>query len=198
MALPIPYVTPEEYLHRERVAAEKSEYIDGQVYAMAGANAPHNLIAGNTLAALHAVFRGRGCRVFNSDMKVLVDDTGLFTYPDVSALCGTPEYLDATQDVLVNPTLIVEVLSPSTESYDRGAKFRNYRRLPSLQEYVLISQKRVLLERYVRQPSGDWLLTEFRSLGDVVELPSVQATLPLSEVYAEIDVEPEPLREGLT
>ena len=197
-SLPVPYLTPEEYLRIERQALEKSEYFDGQMFAMAGGTGPHSIITVNTTVALHQVLTSRGCTVFNGDVKVLVDETGLFTYPDISALCGRPEYLDAAQDVLMNPAVIVEVLSPSTERYDRGAKFRNYRQIASLREYVLISQKSVSVERYVRQQTGDWLLTEFRSLDDAVELPSIHAVIRLQDVYAGVELEPEELRDPLT
>ncbi len=123
-SLPVPHLTAEEYLRVERQALEKSEFFAGQMYAMAGDTGRHGIIAVKTASALDRALAPRGCIVFNSDVKVLVDATGLSTYPDVSALCGRPQYLDAAEDVLVNPMPIVEVLSPSTESYDRGAKFQ--------------------------------------------------------------------------
>jgi len=139
-ALPKPFVTPEQYLEIERKADYKSEYHSGQVFAMAGASREHNLLVGSIVRRLGNLLDGRPCETYPSDMRVLVSATGLYTYPDVSVACGEPEFLDGSLDVLLNPLLIVEVLSPSTESYDRGAKFALYQRLPSLQEYVLVSQ----------------------------------------------------------
>jgi Uma2 family endonuclease len=182
---PPPEVTPEEYLARERVAETRSEYIAGRIHAMTGASRRHNVIAGNVFAQLHAQFRGRPCEVFVSDMRVKVSATGTYAYPDVVALCGAPELEDAYVDTLLNPAVIFEVLSESTERYDRGQKFAQYRRLGSLREYVLVSQDRVLVEHFARQ--GDvWVLTEFDDLDDSLPLPSLDAALPLADVYERV------------
>ena len=131
-ALPEPFITPEQYLEIERKAADKSEYHSGQMFAMAGASREHNLITANVVGELRSLLRGRPCKTYPSDMRVLVLATGLHTYPDVSVACGEPEFLDGALDVLLNPLVIVEVLSSSTEPYDRGAKFALYQHLPSL------------------------------------------------------------------
>ena len=153
---------------------------------MSGASREHNLIAGNTLIAIGPQLRDRECEVYPGDMRIKVSPTGLYTYPDITVVCGKPEFEDAEVDTLLNPKVLVEVLSPSTADYDRGRKFTHYRRLPSLQEYVLISQDRPLVEHYVRQGQDEWLLTEQSSLQDTLVLPSIQCQLPLSEIYLKV------------
>ena len=164
--------TPEQYLSMERQASFKSEYENGFITAMAGATKKHNQLAGNLYRKLGDQLEDRACAVYISDMRVRVSPTGLYTYPDVVAVCGEAQYLDDESDTLLNPTMIVEVLSPSTELYDRGGKFWHYRHLTSLKEYVLISQDQMLVERFSRQ--GDaWLLTEYQNLDDILELAYV-------------------------
>lgn len=160
----------------------KSEYLDGEIFAMTGASRQHNLLSGNLYAAFRAQLRERGCEVYFSDMRVKVSATGLYTYPDVAVVCGDPRFEDAAVDTLLNPKVIVEILSPSTEGYDRGAKAEQYRALPSLTEYVLVAQDRIHVEHYLRQEDG-WLLTETDRREDVVDLPSVGARLTLADVY---------------
>jgi Uma2 family endonuclease len=181
-------ISEAQYLKMERAAEFKSELRDGRAYAMAGASERHNLITGNTFVSLHNQLRGRPCRVYPSDMRVKAAAVGFYTYPDISVVCGRPEFTDDTRDTLLNPTVIVEVLSPSTADYDRGEKFERYRQLPSLSEYLLVSQTRPLVEHYVRQPDGKWLLTEYRELSDVVELPSIGCRLALAEIYEQVTV----------
>jgi Uma2 family endonuclease len=179
--------TPEEYLALERKAEHRSEYFAGEIFAMSGASERHNLIAGNVFAALHAQFRGRPCRAYMSDMRVKVSPTGLYTYPDVVALCDEPQFDDEQKDTLLNPTIIIEVLSPSTEAYDRGGKFGHYRKLASLAEYVLISQEEPHVEHYVRQPDNQWLLSEASNLQDTISLPSLNCALLLADVYDKVE-----------
>jgi Uma2 family endonuclease len=180
-------ISEAQYLKMERAAEFKSELRDGRAYAMAGASERHNLITVSILVSLHRQIGRRPCRVYPSDMRVKAA-VGFYTYPDISVVCGRPEFADDTRDTLLNPTVIVEVLSPSTANYDRGEKFERYRQLPSLSEYLLISQTRPLVEHYVRQPDGKWLLTEYRELSDVVELPSIGCRLALSEIYEQVTV----------
>jgi Uma2 family endonuclease len=181
----IPRFTPEQYLALERKADLKSEFCNGFIIAMAGATREHNVIAGNLHGEIRSQLKDRPCEVYISDMRVRVSPTGLFTYPDVVAVCGEASFLDDKSDTLLNPTMIVEVLSTSTESYDRGDKFAHYRRLESLREYVVVAQNKVLVERFSRQ--GDqWLLTEFRNLDDTLELTSIDCAIPLREIYARI------------
>jgi Uma2 family endonuclease len=185
-AAPKPKFTPAEYLALERKAAFKSEYLNGEMFAMAGANRVHVIIRDNFAGELHAVLKGTPCRAYSVDMRVKVDATGLFTYPDIAIVCGMPQFEDDAFDTLLNPRAIVEVLSDSTEKYDRGTKFRHYRQIASLQEYVLVAQDEPLVERHVRQPDGSWLLTEFAALDRVFEFASVPARVPLAEIYRDV------------
>ncbi|NJL28141.1 MAG: Uma2 family endonuclease [Thermoanaerobaculia bacterium] len=185
-ALPRPRWTAEEYLVYERQAEAKSEFLDGELFAMAGASREHNIISLNVAVALHPQLVARGCEEYMSDMRVHIPATGLYTYPDVTAACGEPRFSDEQRDTLVNPTLIIEVLSPSTADYDRGRKFAHYRSLPSLQVYLLIASDEIRVERFVRQPSGEWLLTEFTDLDATVDLPGLEAQLPLTAIYRQV------------
>ena len=186
------YYTPEEYLALERAADYKSEYVAGEIFAMAGASVDHNTIAGNIFRLLGNQFQGRPCRVFMSDLRVQIAATAMYTYPDVVAVCGPLELASGPRDTLLNPTVIVEVLSPSTEAYDRGAKFDHYWRLPSLTEYVLVAQDQVRVEHFARQGDG-WLLTVARALDETLRLPSLDAILPLAAIYENIEfAAPEP------
>ena len=189
-ANPKPYLTPAEYLAGERKREYKSEYWNGELYAMAGASERHNLITTNVVIELGTQLRGRSCKVYPSDMRVQIKVTGLYTYPDVVVVCGKPRFEDEDNDTLLNPTVLVEVLSKSTETYDRGKKFENYRTLDSLTEYVMIAQDRVHVEHYVRQLDNQWLLSEAKALQDVIELPTIQCTLALADVYDKVDLQP--------
>ena len=179
------YLTPEEYLALERKATTKSEYINGQIYAMSGASREHNLITMNISNRLYIQFIERDCEVYASDMRVKVSPTGAYTYPDVVVVCDEPRFEDTSFDSLLNPTVLVEVLSPSTEAYDRGEKFAYYRQLDSLQEYVLVSQNCVRVEHYLRQ-GEQWLLTELSALDDQLYLASIECELSLREIYAKV------------
>jgi len=183
-------LTPAEYLAFERKCEFKSEYWAGQVFAMAGASERHNLIETNVIIALGSQLRGKSCKVYPSDMRVKVPATDLYTYPDVTIVCGKAQFDDVERDTLLNPTVIVEILSKSTENYDRGKKFQNYRTLESLTEYVLIAQDAVHIEHYVRQSDNQWLLSEAKDLSAVVELPTIQCTLALIDVYDKVEIEP--------
>ncbi len=179
--------TPDEYLTLERKAEYKSEYVNGAIFAMSGASERHNVIVLNIGASLHAQFRNRPCRVYASDMRVKISQTCLYAYPDIVALCGEPQFDDAQKDILLNPAVIIEVLSPSTEAYDRGGKFEHYRKLASLAEYLLVSQEKPRIEHYVRQPDNLWLLSEASSLQDTVHLPSIDCSLSVADVYEKVE-----------
>ena len=181
------YLTPEEYLTIERQAEHKSEYIDGVVYAMSGASFRHNTIVANVIIELGQQLRGRPCGVLPSDMKVRMPDSSKFFYPDVSVVCGEPEFHDERSDVLLNPTIIVEVLSESTASFDRGEKFQAYQRLDSLREYILISQDKHLVEQYIRQTKERWTYTAMVGVESSLSLPSIECTLSLTAVYDKTD-----------
>ena len=150
---------------------------------MSGAGEEHNLIVMNIAASLHNQFRGRPCKVYANDMRIKVSPTGLYTYPDVVAVCEDAQLEDAHLDTLLNPTVLIEVLSRSTEAYDRGEKAEHYRRLPSLAEYLLVSQDKPHLEHYLRQPDDRWLLSEISDMHALVSLPAIACTLALAAVY---------------
>jgi Uma2 family endonuclease len=190
-AIPDARWTVEQYLTRERASSERHEYLDGVIVAMAGASARHNLIVGNLYASLHSQLRNRPCVVYPSDLRLKVPKTQLYTYPDISVVCGAPQFEDAEQDTLLNPTVIVEVLSPSTESYDRGKKFQHYRALESLEEYVLVAQDSRRIEQYVRQVKGQWLLRDIHQPEAYLELASIECRVPLADVYEKVSFDAE-------
>lgn len=180
---PEAYLTPEDYLAIERKAEYKNEYFDGEIFAMTGASREHNLIAINICSELRQQLKGRPCEVYPSEMRVRVPAARLYTYPDVVVVCGEPLFEDDNVDTLLNPTLLVEVLSKFTESYDRGKKFGYYRTLPSLAEYLLVAQDEYRIERYRKQADGNWLLSDETSLEGTIESVSIECRLALSEVY---------------
>jgi Uma2 family endonuclease len=183
---PKPRYSPEEYLAIERESEFKSEYIDGYIVAMVGASEPHNLIVTNSVRELSSQLKSRDCRVYSNDMRVDLRGRKLFAYPDVVVVCGDPQFADESQDNLRNPVVIIEVLSQSTESYDRGLKFIKYRRIESLKEYLLIAQDGAMVEHYVRQANGDWLMSEASGLDAVIRLGSIGCDLKLVEIYDKV------------
>ena len=188
---PKPELSFEEWLEGERASLEeRSEYIGGAVSAMTGASAEHNAIVRNVTGELWAQMKGRPGQVYAIAMKVRIESADAAEYPDLVALCGEPVFQDGRRDVLLNPGLIVEVLSDSTEAYDRGDKLALYRQIPSLTEYLLVSQHRVQADLYTRGADGRWFLTAFNALTDSVPLTSVDCTLALAEVYDKVDVQP--------
>jgi Uma2 family endonuclease len=180
------YLSPEEYLKIEREAEYKSEYADGKMYAMAGGSERHNLIATNITGLLHHQLIESPCKVYNSDMKVRIFTAKKYVYPDVSVVCGETKFDDEYEDAILNPILIVEVLSETTAGYDRGRKFQAYKQLGSLKEYVLVSQDEYLIEQYVRQDGHSWLYTDVSGLESNIYLPSLAGTLALKDVYAKV------------
>ena len=173
-----------EYLALERRASSKSEFFNGEVWAMAGGSPMHSLIAANLISVFRTALLPRGCYTFTSDLRVKVEMTGLHTYPDVSVVCGELRFADGDQDTLVNPTLLVEVLSEGTEAYDRGEKFEHYRRISSLQAYLLVSQRKPSVELFVRSQEGQWLFWDSADLDASLEIPPLEIALPLREVFA--------------
>ena len=194
LAQPIPRLTEPEYLAQERLAEFKSEYLDGEVFAMSGGSLAHSLIATNLASEFRARLKGRPCVAFNSDLRVKVEETGLITYPDLSVICGPAMFVDPEADTVTNPTLLAEVLSPSTESYDRGAKFRNYVQIPTLREVLLVSQHEPRIEQFFRQADGPWLWRAAQGVEASVDVPSLGITLALGEVFANVAFAPVPLR----
>lgn len=186
---PIPSISPAEYLREERLSATKHEYVDGEIFAMAGGSFNHALLATRLLSSLSGALRATGCLALNSDLRVATgtarDD--IYTYPDLSIVCGEPRFLDGNRDTLLNPVVLVEVLSPSTAAYDRGKKFERYRRIPSLQEYVLLEQDRVHAEIFTRQDDNTWVLRELNDVSAMLPLRSVSAEVPLAALYEGVE-----------
>lgn len=190
MASPVKiYYTPDEYLALERQAERKSEYFAGEIFAMTEASRRHNLVAGNVFAALHPQLRKRPCELYPSDMRVKVSPTGLYTYPDVVVVCGEPIFDDEQRDTLLNPIVLVEVLSKSTASYDRGEKFEHYRKLESLAEYLVLAQNKYHVEHYVRQPDNQWLLAETDEIEKTIHLSAIECDLALADVYDKVEID---------
>ncbi len=179
-------LTEAEYLEIERRSEVKHELVDGTMVAMAGASPVHVLIVTNIVAALGSQLKDRECTAYASDLRVKIQKSGRFTYPDVSVVGGRIELGTEQQDILLNPRVIVEVLSESTKNYDRGEKFEQYRSIPSFTEYLLVAQDRHHVEHYVRQKDGRWLLAETDSLADSVVLESIDCRLTLAEIYAKV------------
>lgn len=190
MALPqnTSRMTEEEYLAFERGNELKHEYLHGEIFAMTGASENHNLICSYTTSALILALRGKPCRAYQSDMRVKAGR--LYTYPDILVVCGQSQKADDKLDTLLNPVVVIEVLSPSTESYDRGKKFQHYREIESLREYVLISQDGPRVEHYLRQENDAWLYTDASGLDAHLTLESVGCTLALADVYQQVTFEP--------
>ena len=193
------HLTPEEYIALERKAPPDSEisryeYLNGELIAMSGASRAHNLITGNICAELHNLLKGSRCETYMNAMRVSAPVTSSYFYPDVVVVCEEPRFEDDVFDILLNPIIVVEVLSPSTEAYDRGEKFSHYRHLASLQEYVLVSQDKVLVERYRRPQkhetapvtAQDWIFTAFQAPEDILPLTAIQCELPLQEIYERV------------
>jgi len=178
-------MTETEYLILERASETKHELVNGVIYDQEPASERHSRIAGNLIGLLWGQIKLRGCAVFPSDMRVRIPN-GNYAYPDVSALCGVPDLLTDKLDILVNPSIIIEVLSPTTESYDRGNKFATYRAIPSLMEYVLIAQDHLHVELRARQSDGSWVMREYIQPDDRIHIPSIDAHLALTDVYRNV------------
>lgn len=194
MPLTKPTYTVAEYLDREEDSLDKHEYRDGEILLMAGASPNHGLIAANTIRAFGNRLTGKPCRIYDSSVRVRIPRTVLYTYPDATVFCGElrTDPNDAKGETATNPRVIIEVLSPSTEAYDRGEKFTRYRMLDSMEEYLLISQTNASVESFYRQPDGTWLLTPVAGLEASVRLRSLGMEIPLAEIYSDVQFPPEP------
>ena len=184
------YYTPEEYITLERKAIRdaeivRSEYMNGKIIGRSSSNWAHNVITGNIVAGLYTRLKSSGCFVFAHEMRVSIPLANSYFYPDVGVVCEEPRFEDDVFDILLNPIVVVEVLSPSTEAYDRGDKFAHYRQLESLQEYILASQDKVNIDHYVRH-AAQWILTDFQKLEQHLPLTSIQCELPLQEIYENV------------
>ncbi len=179
-------LTPEEYLEIERKAEFKSEYFNGEIFAMAGASRPHNRIVSNIIRTLDTQLLKRDCNIYPSDMRVKIKKIGKYTYPDVVVTCGKEIFEDTYVDTLLNPVVIFEILSDSTEAYDRGKKFQHYQFIESLAEYILITQDAIRVEQYVRQNDKTWVYGGYQNIDDIVKLESVGCELALKELYVNV------------
>lgn len=188
------WISPEEYLAIERRATYRSEYLNGEMFAMAGASRQHNRISSNLVSAIDQHIKNRDCNVYASDMKVHVPSTGYFTYPDIVITCGKEEFIDAYSDVLVNPLVVMEILSDSTAAFDRGKKFEQYRELTSFVEYLLVEQRIPRVEQYILRDSQEWIYRDIRGDDDqIVTIQAIECSLAFRDIYHKVDLSPRPL-----
>ncbi|MGD9562708.1 MAG: Uma2 family endonuclease [Pyrinomonadaceae bacterium] len=180
------FVTPQEYLALEREAEFRHEYLNGEIFEMSGASRRHNLISINLIRLISTHLLDRDCTVYGADMRIKIPNEN-YTYPDVVAVCGEELFEDKTEDNLLNPSVIIEVLSKSTEAYDRGAKFEQYQTIPSLREYILVTQEPFRVEQFVRQDVSAWTYLEFRTEADVIRLESIGCELRMSDIYFKVE-----------
>jgi Uma2 family endonuclease len=191
-----PKLTVAEYLARERTAEVRGEFLGGEVIPVPRTSREHNRLKENLVGEIGTRLKGGPCRTYSSTQRVNVSATGLYTYPDIAIVCGRAEYDPADRDTLVNPVAVIEVLSPATESYDRGAKFRQYQQIPSFKEYVLVSQDDAVVERFVRQADDTWVLTVLTGLTGDLTFATVPVQIPLADIYRGIDFPPTPTPGG--
>ena len=184
-------MSPEEFLAFERASDEKHEYYDGTIVAMSGAKRAHNTICTNLNGLLWQHLKGKDCESYSNDMRVFVPKTRLYAYPDIVVICGEPQFQDNVPDTLTNPVLLIEILSDSTEGYDRGLKFQNYRSIDSLKEYVLVSQSKANVEKYVKHGDGFWMLSEASGLESSITLETIDCPLSLTDVYNKVNFDAE-------
>lgn len=180
-------MTPEQYLEIERAAEYKSEYFNGEMFAMAGGSLDHSRIFHSVSGLLNAQLRGRSCEVAGSDLRLRVSPKGLFTYPDIVVFCGKPQFADSRTDTITDATVIIEILSPSTENYDRGFKFEQYRQVRSLKDYIVIARDRVHVEHNTRQDDGSWRLRETSDLNATIDIPSIECSFRVADAYERVE-----------
>lgn len=182
-------ISPGEYLEMERDASEKHEYYRGEIFAMSGASVNHNRISINTVTDIKNKLKGKDCEPFGSDLRIHIPKNSLFTYPDISIICGKLELLDDKFDTATNPSVIIELLSPSTRNYDMGEKFTLYRDIDSLKEYILIDTEKVFVQKHIRNADNSWQLTDYKSLDNAFTIDTVQISLSLKDIYESISFE---------
>jgi len=187
---PVTKITEEEYLAIDRAAEVRSEFLDGEMWAMSGGSMQHSRLAMNISAELYNALRGSNCEVFTSDLRVRVMPRRMYAYPDVTVVCGTPQLADDRQDILVNPAVIFEVLSPTTEKYDRGAKFRHHLTIDTLKDYILVDQFAMRIEQYTRGTAGAWTFRAYRQPEDESKIDSIAVSLPLGRIYDRVELPP--------
>ena len=187
MGLPeFKYITAEDYLATERLALDKHEYFRGEIFAMSGASIPHNIIASNLAGDFRTRLKGKKCRAFGSDLRIHIPKNTLYTYPDISIICGEIETTDDSFDTAKNPSVLIEILSKSTRDYDKGGKFTLYRDIETLKEYILVDTEKVCIEKFSRNPDNSWLLTEYKSLEGSFTIVAVDVTLQLADIYEDV------------
>jgi Uma2 family endonuclease len=185
-------ISEKAYLEEERKALNKSEYYRGEIFAMAGATEEHNAIVGAILGELYGFLKGKPCKVYPSDLRVHNNENTLYTYPDVVVVCGKVEFIDDQFDTILNPTVLIEVLSPATENYDRGTKFKLYRTIPSLKNYILISSTEYAAEIFTRKENDEWVLNTTKGSDGHIYISSIDYNLSLTDVYSQVeDLSPE-------
>jgi Uma2 family endonuclease len=183
---PVTKVTAEEYLALDRAAEFRSEFLDGEIIAMSGGSTRHTRLQMNLGLEIQLALRGTPCEAFNSDLRVRVSSR-MYTYPDLSVVCGKLMLADQRQDILLNPTVVFEVLSPTTEHYDRGVKFQHYREVESLKDYILLAQNQVRIEQFTRGDDNTWTLRDYRRAENVLKIVSIGVSLPLASIYDRIE-----------
>ena len=176
-------LTPEEYLEWESTALQKHEYYRGELFAMAGASVRHNVIAKNLMIGIGMRLQGKQCQPYGSDLRIHIPENTLFTYPDISIICRDVIEEETSDDYTIEPTVLIEILSPSTKGYDRGEKFRLYRDIPTLEAYILIDSESIAIEVFRINASGHWELEEYKSLNEVLAIPVVDLAIPLHDIY---------------
>ncbi len=187
LAQPKNLYTPEKYLELERKSEIRHEYIDGEIFEMAGAGKRHNQISANIMRLLGNQILERDCNVYASDMRINITSTGKYTYPDIVGICGEEQFEDEKDDILLNPMLLIEILSKSTEAYDRGTKFEFYQTIESFSEYILITQEPFRIEQFVRQDKNTWTYLEFRKPEDKIKLNSIECEISLQDIYHKVE-----------
>lgn len=193
----VKYMTVEEYLEFEETSTEKHEFIGGVIYAMAGAGVSHNRVVRNSVIEIGQFLKGKPCEIFQGDLKIHVKTESGIAYPDISIVCDGLQFLEGRKDVVTNPAIIIEVLSPSTQNYDHGEKFMFYRQIPVLQEYILISSIEAFVEKFKKADSGSWILTEYKNLTDTLPIDTIRYNLPLSEIYRDVVFEERDYTKGI-
>ncbi|MES2776554.1 MAG: Uma2 family endonuclease [Bacteroidota bacterium] len=180
------YISETEYLDAERLALDKHEYYKGEIFAMSGASIPHNIIASNCIVEIGQKLKGKKCRTFGSDLRIHIPKNSLYTYPDISIVCGDINTTDDKFDTATNPSVIIEILSASTRGYDKGGKFTLYREIDSLQEYILIDSEKIMVEKFIRNADNSWQLTEYKTIEQSFRIDTVDIELQLQTVYEDV------------
>jgi Uma2 family endonuclease len=189
MGLPeILYINDKDYLDAERLALEKHEYYKGEIFAMSGASIAHNKIFSNSFISIGAQLKGKKCQPFGSDLRIHIPKNTLFTYPDISIVCGETETTDDKFDTITNPSVIIEILSPTTRNYDKGEKFTLYREIDSLQEYILIDSERIMVEKFIRNPDNSWQLTEYKTIEQSFSIATAGIEMKLIDIYEGVKI----------